>query len=115
MNLIEKLSSYPLQTQTLILETGETFSMTIYYRPNQTGWFINQLTYQDFELNGIRICNSPNLLYQFQNKLPFGLACFSKANREPMLQEDFYSGASKLYVLTEAEVQEYAAYLRSSG
>ena len=52
------------------------------------------------------------MLYQFQNQIPFGLACFSKANREPQLQQDFVSGASSLYILTQAECQEYATYIQ---
>ena len=81
----------------------------------QYGWFINDLEYQDFLLQGLRVCNSPNMLYQFQNKLPFGIGCFSTGNREPSLQQDFSSGASKLYILNEEEVAEYSEYIRSGG
>lgn len=95
-----------------MLEDGNTIGLTIYFRPIQYGWYINELTYNDFTLRGIRICNSPNMLYQWKNKLPFGMACFSTGNREPQLQDDFLTGASKLYILTEAEVAEYTEYLR---
>lgn len=77
----------------------------------QLGWFITSLAYLSFELKGLRISNSPNMLYQFRNRIPFGLACFSMDKREPSLQSDFVSGASKLYVLTEAEVDAYTEYL----
>lgn len=83
----------------------------MYYRPIQQGWFINELVYGDFILRGIRIVNSPNMLNQWRNKLPFGLACFTQGNREPSLQQDFSSEAAKLYVLTQAEVQEFSEYL----
>lgn len=112
MYRIQQVTSAPLQRQTLVLEDGNTIGLTVYYRPIQYGWFINELTYNDFTLRGIRICNSPNMLYQWKNKLPFGLACFSTGNREPQLQDDFLTGASKLYILTEDEVAEYAEYLR---
>ncbi len=112
MNLIQRVTANPLQTQTLILDDGSAVVLTIYFRPMQLGWFINQITRGSFVLNGMRIVNSPNMLNQFRNKIPFGLACFSAGNREPQLQKDFSSGASKLYILTTAEVDEYAGYLR---
>jgi hypothetical protein len=39
------------------------------------------------------------------------LACFSTHDREPSQQADFFSQASILYVLTEAEVQAYSDFL----
>lgn len=113
MRQILGITTNPLQTQILVLDDGTSFTLTIYFRPLQQGWFINNLTYQTFILNGVRITNSPNMLYQFQNKLPFGLACFSTDNREPSLEEDFFSEASNLYILTQAECEEYAAYIRA--
>lgn len=111
MNLVQQITGDPLQKQTLTLENGERVSLTIYFRPIQFGWFINELSYNDFTLYGMRITNNWNLLYPWKNKLPFGLACISTNNREPQLQNDFLSGASKLYVLTPADVKEFEAYL----
>lgn len=111
MLLIQQLTGDPLQQQTLILPDGTSLSLTIYFVPLQIGWFITNLTYQNFVLNGVRITNSPNMLIQFQNQIPFGLACFSASNREPTQQEDFASGASTLYILTAAEVKQYQELL----
>jgi hypothetical protein len=108
---IQKITTNPYQKQTLILDNGLDLSITLYFAPMQFGWFIRELLYPDFELRGIRVTNSPNILNQWRNLIPFGLACFSTANREPSLQDDFVSGASKLYILSEEEVQEYAEYL----
>ncbi len=112
MQLIQRISANPYQKQTLVLDDGTSFDITMYFRPMQFGWFINNLAYGDFVLNGLRITNSPNMLNQFRNLIPFGLGCFSAANREPSLQQDFFSGASKLYILTQAEIDEYAEFLR---
>jgi len=114
MYLIQQITSYPYQTQTLILPNGNSLTLTIRFAPMQYGWFITNLTYFDFVLNGMRICNSPNMLYQFKNNLPFGLACYSTQNREPSLQQDFSSGASSLYILNADEV-EGIAELYSNG
>jgi hypothetical protein len=50
-------------------------------------------------------------MHQWQNLIPFGIACFSTNNREPSLLEDFSSGASRLFLLSEAEVEEFQEYL----
>ena len=117
MFLIQKISADPYQKQTLVLEDGTTFSITLYFIPMQYGWFITQLTYPttDFVLNGLRISNSPNMLNQFANLIPFGLCCLSAGNREPSQLQDFSSGASKLYVLSQTEVIEYQDYLENNG
>ncbi len=112
MLLIQRIASDALQKQTLVLEDGTALTLTLYFRPLQLGWFINELTYGSFTLQGMRVTNNPNMLNQWRSVLPFGLACYSTANREPSLQQDFSSGASKLYILTQAEVTEYADYLK---
>ncbi len=112
MNLIQQITDSPLQKQRFTLVNGTSFDMTIYFIPLQQGWFITSLVYNDFIINGLRITNSVNMLNQFLNLIPFGLACISTANREPSLQEDFSSGASKLYVLTHEECVQYAEYLK---
>lgn len=111
MKLISQVTDNPLQKQKFVLEDGTFFIMTMYFVPLQQGWFITELTYGDFILRGLRICNNVNMLYQWKNLIPFGLACLSVANREPSLQQDFSSGASNLYVLNQTDVEEYAEYL----
>lgn len=111
MNVIQQITADPLQQQTLILPTGASLSITLYFIALQQGWFITNLTYGAFVLNGLRITNSPNMLNQFLNQIPFGLGCFSNGNREPSLIQDFASGNSTLYLLTQAECQQYAELL----
>jgi hypothetical protein len=113
MFLIQQITSDPLQKQTLILPDGTSLSMTINFVPMQYGWFITSLVYGAFILNGLRITNSPNMLHQFKNQIPFGLACFSNQNREPSQQQDFSSGTSQLYLLSAAEVAQYTGLLQS--
>lgn len=109
---IEQVTSDSLQQQTLILEDGSSLSLTIYFMPMQFGWFIRNLTYGDFVINNLRIVNTGNMLHQWKNKLPFGIACFSKENREPSQQEDFSSGNSELFILSESEVEDFEDFLR---
>lgn len=110
---IQGISADPKQKFNLILPDGSQFQMEIYYRAQQFGWFITKLVYGDFVLNELRITNNPNMLYQWQNLIPFGLACFTLSNREPTQVQDFDSGDSNLYVLTQAEVLEYTRYIEN--
>lgn len=114
MFLIQQITNDPLQKQTLILPDGTQLTLTIYFVPLQLGWFITNLTYQSFVIQGLRITNSPNMLLQFQHQIPFGLACFSTQNREPSQQQDFSSGASQLYILSAAEVAQYQELLNGA-
>jgi hypothetical protein len=111
MNVI-KVNLYPAQKQRLILPDGSSVTITLVFKPMQYGWFIKELTHLEFTLKGVRIVNSPNILQQFKNQIPFGIACYSRQNREPSLLEDFDSGNSTLYLMTEAEVEEFSSYIR---
>lgn len=111
MFIVDSITSDAKQKQSLVLPNGTTFEIEMEYKPLQRGWFFTSLTYGDFVLTGMRICTSPNLLHQYKNKLPFGIAVTSLANGEPTQQEDFFSGNSVMYILTEDEAQEFANFL----
>lgn len=115
MYLIQNVTNYPLQTQNLTLPDSTIVTVTLYFSPMQQGWFFTNITYGTFVLNGVRITNNPNFLLQFQNQIPFGMACYSTSNREPMLQQDFSSGASQLYLLDSTDVKEYYTFLQSGS
>lgn len=112
MFLVQKVTNKPLQRQRLVLEDGSIVTIELLFRDMQQGWFANEITWNTFTLKGIRICNSPNLLHQFKNQIPFGIGCYSVGNREPSLIEDFSSEVSKLYILNAAECDEYLEYLQ---
>lgn len=111
MFVVQQISSDALQSQTLVLSDGTQVQLQMRFVPLQYGWFISQLNYGDFALQGYRIVASPNMLHQYINQIPFGLACFVSGGRDPTQQQDFSSGAAQLYVLTHAECLEYAAFL----
>ena len=112
MYLIQQITSDPTQTQTLILPNGNTCNLTISYAVQQYAWFILSLTYgTNFTLQGMQITANPNMLHQWRNAIPFGLGCFVTGNREPSQIQDFSSGAAQLYILSQAEVAQYTAYL----
>ncbi len=107
MKLIQRISQDPFQVHNLLLDDGSQVSLQLYYRTQQRGWFLTELVWKDQTIRGVRISNQPNILRPWKNILTFGLACFTQGNREPTQIEDFASGASKLYILTPAEVREF--------
>tara|TARA_Y100001963_G_scaffold17759_1_gene21925 strand:- start:21647 stop:21985 length:339 start_codon:yes stop_codon:yes gene_type:complete len=110
MRLVQQVTDDTRQKRTLRLDDGSEVILKLYYRPMQRGWF-GSLEYNDFVLNNFRIYNSANILRQYRNIIPFGLACSSKEQKEPMFQEDFSSGNSQIYLLSSEEVDQYEDFL----
>lgn len=114
MNLITQITENPSQSQVITIDDGSSFSFTIQFIPMQICWVITNLTYGKFQINGVTITVSPNIFYQFMNQIPFGIACYpgsDQSGRNPSQQQDFSSGAFNLFLLTQAETQQYAQLL----
>lgn len=111
MNLINNITDDTVQTSQLILPDGSQAKLTLEFKPMQFGWFIRSLTYQNLTIEGRRLFVSPNILQQFCNQIPFGIACSSVDNREPSQAQDFSSGNCQLFLLTAAEVAAFTEFL----
>ena len=95
------ITQEPKQELGLILENGERIVLYIKYIMNFTGWYLISFTYQaKTKYVNKRITLNPNLLTQFYNLIPFGLACLSNDDVEPTYQDDF-SDNRVVLVLTE--------------
>lgn len=108
MFAIQNITSYPYQSKALVLPDGTRIEIDIQFFPLRKCWVIKRLSYQDFLLHSFKLVNATNLLRQFKNILPFGLACYSPDGRDPQFAEDFtFDGNHSLYILTQDEVQQY--------
>lgn len=100
--LIQGINQGTTQNFNLSISDGSIVNMTIYYIPQQMGWFYD-LSWNNntssITLNGRRIVCSPNMLRQYQNNIPFGLGCSTADNTEPMNVTDFTSGFAELFLL----------------
>ena len=76
--------------------------MTLQYKPNQLAWFFD-LTWQNFAITNQQLTMSPNILRQYRKILPFGIACVSSANIDPIVIEAFVV-ETKLYLLDASDV-----------
>ena len=102
---ITEINNDAKQQLTLVTEDGFEIKFLIEFRPTQTGWFFN-LTHNDLTINGVRLCHFPNVLRQWKNIIPFGIACVVTDSGEPYYIDDFSSERVAIYLLTESEVEE---------
>ena len=102
-NLINNLTNFADQVTIVQLPDGTTFDFEIIYHGATERWIMN-VTYGDFVVNGVGICCLPNLLRQWVNIIPFGIACVADNAVDPFNIDDFSSGRVLLYVLTPADI-----------
>ena len=105
MKLIQGLTSQPKQQFTIPLTDGSRISVSMEYRQQQQGWFMD-MVWQDFILNGLRVTASPNFLRQWSHILPFGVGIITVGNVEPLNLTDFSSNVASVYLLEGDEVQQ---------
>lgn len=104
MKLINEITNEPRQHHILTLDDGSTMSVNFEYRENQNGWFYS-LEHETKSFYNRRIVTSPNMLRQFKNLIPFGLACVTTDGGEPVFINDFSSKRCKFYLLNSDDVQ----------
>jgi hypothetical protein len=110
MNTINGLTAQPYQQFSFDTGNGTIASCSMRYSLQQYIWFFSMI-YGSLQLNGIALVNSANLLRQWKNVIPFGLAVLSQANRDPSQLEDFSSEFTTLNILSATEIQGYETYL----
>jgi hypothetical protein len=103
MTTLTGITSQPVQSSFATLENGALVSIYMSYRPQQQGWFAD-ISWSDWSVNGVRLCAAPNILRQWQNRVPFGLALLTFNNSEPLNQNAFSSGFARLILLNPADV-----------
>lgn len=115
MKSITGITDQAAQNSFVLLEDGTKAQLTMFYRPQQLGWFYNlkwpgsPALPVPFEVNGRRLVASPNLLRQYRKLLPFGLMMFTIDNLEPLGLSCFVDGTADLILLNSAEVLEIEA------
>lgn len=103
MRLIDKISGAPNQRLTIITEDGDAVTVSLKWLPSQQRWSMG-LIFDTFEVNGLLLAVSPNMIRGFKNVIPFGIAIDSTDALDPMYLNDFTSGRIKFYLLSAADV-----------
>lgn len=103
MLYINNLTADAFQNLTLTGIPGIQVSLNLSYRPRVQQWYAD-VGYGSFALQGLAVVCSPNLLRQWKNVLPFGLACLRTDGLDPYTINDFADGIANLFFLDSADV-----------
>lgn len=120
MNTINGITNEPTQTMAVTLPDGSRVTMTLYFRPQQNGWFFDLVwpgsatVLTPFVVQNRRLVTAGNLLRQFRDIIPFGLAVFTVDNQDPITQGCLADGSTQIVLLSAddiatIEAQVYAA------
>ena len=77
------------------LSNGEQVEFEFVYRPRINTWFINRLTYKDYNIYNIKLVKSDNLISQYINLFPFAIYCTGR----PMMDYDLKNKNVKIGVI----------------
>lgn len=103
MLYINKITNDPQQSITLTGIPGATIAMTLRFMPRVQSWVMG-ITYNAESINGIGVVTSLNLLRQFKNNLPFGIACLRTDGLDPYTVNDFSFQTANLYLLDSSDI-----------
>lgn len=103
MRQVEIITDEPSQNMIIRLESGRNLIFSLWYSYNQSGWFYS-LTFGSVTINNRRMVSSLNMLRQFRNVLPFGMACDVVDKQDPVFIDDFFNGRAKFYTLNPDDV-----------
>lgn len=108
---MQRINDYPLQRKTFNLPDGDLIDVTLYFMPMQKMWVFREITFNDITIRNVKIVTGLNILRQFKNIIPFGIACESTEGRDPQFSRDFLEGKNTLYILSAAETQQVEDFL----
>lgn len=107
-NLISNLTNFANQITLLQLEDGSAVTLELIYQGTTERWIAN-VSYGTRAFNGIGICCFPNIMRQWRNVIPFGIACTTADQTDPVSINDFLTGRASVYLLSAADVLEIEA------
>lgn len=105
MQQIDNLSDEAMQTTKVVLPDGTELQIDLRYDPALQRWQFSVLR-ESFNATGMNLCIHPNILRDWRNVVPFGLACASTDGVDPLYVDDFANGRVSLFVLSAEEVIE---------
>lgn len=100
---ITNLTNFADQVTQLQLPDGTTATMELIYQGAPERWIMN-ISYGSFTANGIGVCTYPNILRQYEENLPFGLAFTTADQTDPVDINDFSTGRVSVFLLTQADI-----------
>lgn len=113
MLTLNGIRAVPSQTFNTQIDQGIIY-FQLDYRKAIEMWML-KVTFNDFVMDSIRVCNNFNLLDHYTNLIPFGIMIGVGKNfgYEPSLIDDFSSGRVTLNVLDQDELIQIDEVFRS--
>lgn len=102
--LLTNLTNFADQVTQVSLPDGSTATLEFLFNGTTERWIMN-VTYGTFTANGIGLCCYPNVLRQWMNILPFGVAIASSTQTDPVTVNDFASGRVLVFLLDQDDMQ----------
>ena len=104
MKQITTITNDTVQKLRLVGENNEQIDFKLRYLPSQQAWYFD-LSYQGIDIDNMKLVTSPNLLRQWENYLPFGLACLTLDGADPFFIDDFIDERVQIYLLGEEDLE----------
>lgn len=104
MTLIDNITSQSNQVTQVVLADGSIMTLTLIFTAAIQRWTFH-VQHPKLVLSGLNLCLHPNILREWRNLIPFGLACNTITGVDPIDVEAFSSGRAQLYALSAADVQ----------
>lgn len=105
MKQINSLGNAADQQQTVTLDDGSTVQLEFFYRAGIQRWFIDVI-HSSLTLRGFGLSQGPNILRQWRNLIPFGIAVQAIDLIDPVQITDFQTGRVAVYILSADEVDQ---------
>lgn len=105
MQLLNNLNDAADQLMSVPLADGSSVQLEFFYRPAIGRWTLN-ISHPLLVMNGYNLALGPNILRQWRNLIPFGIAVASTNGLDPMNVDDFKNGICSVYILSEDEVAQ---------
>lgn len=112
MNVVNGLTDAPAQVVGIPLEDGSRVVLTLNFRPQMNGWFFDLQwpgVLTPFTVRNRRLVVAGNLLRQYREIIPFGIAVFSVDNGDPMTQNCLADGTVTVVLLSASDVTDVEA------
>lgn len=100
---ITNLTNFADQITQLQLPDGTIATMELIYQGATERWITN-VSYGSFTANSIGLCCYPNILRQWKEILPFGIACVTADQTDPFDINDFSTGRVSIYLLDQTDI-----------
>lgn len=99
------------QILSFLIDGYDAIAITLEFKPLQYSWFIS-LTWGVFSLNNEIVVVSPNMLRQFKDIIPFGIAISGPDAIDPFAKDSWLNGWN-FYILDETDMDYVEAlYVR---